>query len=242
MDAGWFLKERTRFTRYFYDEAVQPFESTKRRIEDGLPPFAEPQDFDPDEDSAEPSFQLEWSDASTAAQMVGQACTSILSDSLKVYFETLKRVVIRFDISFAPGEPNSFRRDGFVPAYRQVLGEILDTDWSNCPADFAVIEQIVLARNRASHGRTLTTLHIRHGRDTLSKFPTPFFTSEEEAGAWAEEEGWRSDLLSPSLTISRDKLFAAMDHIDLLADWIDGRDDQVRAWRHRARRAPVEQD
>ena len=39
MDILFFLKERTRFIRYFYETAGEPFHETTRKIEASEPPF-----------------------------------------------------------------------------------------------------------------------------------------------------------------------------------------------------------
>ena len=42
MEVLFFLKERTKFIRHFYDAAGDPFHETKRRIEAGEAPFDNP--------------------------------------------------------------------------------------------------------------------------------------------------------------------------------------------------------
>lgn len=61
MDVLYFLKERTRFIRYFYETACQPFRETMRKIEAGEEPFEPPYSED-----GEPPFLTEWLEADTA--------------------------------------------------------------------------------------------------------------------------------------------------------------------------------
>jgi len=112
------------------------------------------------------------------------------------------------------------------------LGHILDTDWSDCPADFTIIEQVILARNRSQHGDDLRSIQVLHDEKTLVKHPRPFFVNERERESWMKGEGDApSSLMMPSLEVTRESLFAAIEHVERLADWIDGRMDKAYAWR-----------
>lgn len=65
MEVLHFLKERTQFIRYFYDEACQPFCEIKRKIEAGEEPFKPPYSED-----GEPPFLEEWLRADTALEVL----------------------------------------------------------------------------------------------------------------------------------------------------------------------------
>jgi hypothetical protein len=227
MDASYFLKKRTAFIRFFYEVSVPAFASIEGKIEREESPF----DNASYSEDPEPPFLQEWMDARTGVEVLGQACVSLLSDSLKLYFETLRIRVIGFNW------PDEFKklmkREGFVTVYKQALGEILQTDWSDCPVRFDVIEQTVLARNRGQHGTDLTTLSVSLDGKTLEKHPFPFFTSDEERQLWIDAGG-NSDafLTAPELRVTRDNLFEAITQVELLADWVEGRMDRVVAWRH----------
>ena len=84
MDVLFFLKERTRFIRYFYQTAAEPFRETIRKIEAGEAPFDDP----PYSEDGEPPFLEEWLAADTALAMLGRTCISMLSASLQLYFKT----------------------------------------------------------------------------------------------------------------------------------------------------------
>ena len=158
-------------------------------------------------------------------------CVSLLSDALKLYFNTLQNREIGFVISQA--EKSLAQAQGFVALYKNALGEILDTDWAACPARFDVIEQIVLARNRSQHGSNLISHHLRHDPATLRKHPRPFFARDEELKAWEEAGGNEDSYFVPMLEVTQEKLFAAIEEVDKLADWIDGRMDKAWEWRRR---------
>lgn len=231
MDATYFLKKRTKFIRYLYTVGTRPFGEIQQQIENSLPPYADP----PYSEDAEPAYLEDWMDADTARDVQSMACLSLLSDTLKLYFETLRSKVIGF--SFSEPQKDVFR-DGFVPAYRAVLGEILETDWHDCPADLALIEQVVLARNRSQHGGSLVSLDVAHDAKTLTKHPRPFFVSEDEYRTWVASGGRRDSGLTPSIEITSGTLFSAIDHVERLADWIDSHLDRAWAWRERVAEIP----
>ena len=56
MDVLFFLRERTKFIRYFYETAAEPFRETIRKIEADEAPFDNP----PYSEDGEPPFLEEW--------------------------------------------------------------------------------------------------------------------------------------------------------------------------------------
>lgn len=223
MDATYFLKNRTALIRTFYATGAQGFVDMKAKIEAGKPPFDDP----PYSEDPEPPYISEWMDAETSLDILGMASLSMLSDSLKLYLNTLADRVIGF--SFA-NQKAAFRT-GFVPSYFAALGEILDTDWSDCPVDRGLIEQIVLVRNRGQHGEHLSTFAVTLDAKILEKHPQPFFVSEDELSALTAEDGSLGSLLMPTIRITAAGLGRAVDEVDALADWIDVRLDRAHAWR-----------
>ena len=155
------------------------------------------------------------------------------SDALKIYFETIRTRVIRF--SFNDEEIKLGKNSGFIAKYQKAFGDILATDFSDCPADFSVIEQVVLARNRAQHGEHSMSHVPTHDNKTLEKYPQPFFADKAEHKMWMDSQGSLSSFLTPNVKVSREKLFAAIQHIEDLADWIDGRMDKAMEWRNAQR-------
>ena len=223
MDVAYFLRVRTAFIRSYYDTAQAPFAERKRLIENDLPPFDDP----PYSEDGEPPYLVEWMDADLAIQILGRSCVSILSETLKLYFETLMARVIGARLTRE--SQTTLKSRGFVPVYKDVLGEILKTDWSDTPVDFEIIEQVVLARNRSQHGEHLPSLNVTHDARTLAKYPRPFFATSEES-----EDG-RRGFLSPEVTVTRETLVAALDQVEALADWVDGRGEQIFRWRRQNR-------
>lgn len=224
MDVAYFLKKRTDFIRFFYDASAPSFVEIRRRIEEEEPPYVPAIDYGED---SEPPFLDEWMDTATAEQILGLACISLLSDSLKQYFLTLQKRVIgfRFDDGRTPS------KIGFVPAYIEALGEILDTDWSDCPANLGVIEQIALARNRGQHGTDLMTFDVTHDGKTLGKYPAPFFATPAEVKDWPREPGSLPWFFAPRIQITHENLLGAISEVEKLADWIDTRRENIFRWR-----------
>lgn len=225
MDVNFFLKQRTTFIRGFFDAAIAGFRDTQRRIDESEPPFDDP----PYSEDAEPAFLSEWIDAATGAELVAQACVSLLSDTLKLYFNTLQKEM-RFVFD---KQEKALAKKSFVRAYRAALGEILETDWSDCPIRFDLIEQVVLARNLSQHGTSLTSFSATYDLHTLRQYPEPLFASEVEWRAWLESGGGEATFLMPAVHITRETLFAAIDEIEGLGNWIDDRLDKAEARRRR---------
>ena len=225
MDVRYFLKQRTSFIRFFYDESSRAFRSIQAKIEAKESPFDEP----PYSEDPEPPYLEEWMEAETGVEVLGQSCVALLSDTLKLYFNTLRERVVGFEFS------NDLKRlqheQGFVAANKAALGEIFQTDWGDCLVRFDVIEQIVLARNRGQHGSDLVLLKVRHDSRTLKKYPRPFFANEDELKVWVDTgEDIDATFATPSIEITRENLFAAVAEAELLADWIEERLDKAWKW------------
>lgn len=226
----WFLRYRADFIRNYYDTAAEPFETIKRKIEAEEPPYVPPYFED-----GEPPFLEEFDNADTALNVLGQSCVSLLSDTLKLFFEDWSSTVVRFELD--DRERPILKKEGFVAAYRAALGEIYQTDWSDCPVRFDVIEQVVLARNRSQHGGSLMTLRVTHDPRTLDRHPRPHFARPEEAKAWTGGDGPWSRYVAPAVSVSRASLFSAIDEIEALADWLDAEVHRASAWVERQGKA-----
>ena len=227
MDAAFFLRRRTHFIRRYYITGIGPFREIQRKIDAQETPYDEPPPFFDPEDG-EPAFLEEWIEADEAAQVVGRSAVSLLSDSLKLYFKALEQQ-LAFRLSLE-GKATA-KKKGFVAAYRGALGEVLGTDWTNCPVRFDVIEQIVLARNRAQHGLQLSILRPWHDPKTLTKHHDLIFASEEELKMWVDEGADPDTWFAPQLEITEESLGAAITEVEKLADWIEERISDVRARR-----------
>ncbi len=212
MDVLYFLKERTRLIRQYYEQAAQPFDDIIRKIE------AEEEPFIPSYSEApEPAFLTEWIEANELLEVTGRCCVSMLSASLQLYLQTWDRML---GLQCKTGFKTDFKRDGLIGGYRQCLAERLGLDWNTCPADLAIIEQVVLARNRDQHPDSITTLHVTHTDHDRARHPRPFFLNDKEAELYDDGDGaglW----MSPSLHVPRDKLMAAIANVETLCEWLE---------------------
>lgn len=203
----------------------------QRKISNEESPYDEwPTSFDPED--GEPAYLEEWLEADNAAQVVGRSAVSLLSDALKLYFKALEQQ-LRFQLS-SDGRKIATQH-GFVAAYRAALGERLNVDWSDCPVQLGIIEQVVLARNRAQHGDDLLILNPRHDSKTLSNHSNPIFASEPDIQAWKELGGTSDSWMAPRVDVTPENLNAAIDETEKLAAWIEGRIEDMFAHRRATR-------
>jgi hypothetical protein len=83
MDIAYFLRERLKFIEHLYEQSMETFHETKRKIEAGEPPFVDqsnPEDYD-----GTPPFLNEWLQADECMASIGQWAVLLLSSALKEY-------------------------------------------------------------------------------------------------------------------------------------------------------------
>ena len=107
-----FLKMRTAFIRYFYENTAKPFEQTKAAIENEEEPYVPPYSED-----GEPPFLEEWMDAEQGADTVGHVCISMLSSSLQLF---LKAWVDRLKKEHGMKFKVDFKKKGWFSGYRYI--------------------------------------------------------------------------------------------------------------------------
>jgi hypothetical protein len=212
MDVLYFLKERTRLIREYYEHAAQPFNEIIRKIEAEEEPYIPPYSEDP-----EPAFLREWIEADELLEVTGRCCISMLSASLHLYFKTWEHELW---LTCGADFKGSFDRKGWLHGYLHCFAERAGIDWSHCPADLAIIEQVVLARNRDQHPENITTVRVTHAKKDRRRFPRPFFMGEREAELFQENDE-PSLFMSPSLHVSRDKLMKAIEQVESLCEWLE---------------------
>ena len=213
MEVLWFLKQRTTFIRRHYQIAEAPFRDIIRKIEANEEPYEASYSED-----GEPAFLEEWIEANTSLEILGATCVSMLSEALKLYFLTWERQI---GIECQKHFRSTFKEMGFVNGYKTCFGCLIETDWSNCPADFALIEQIVLARNDSQHHKEITDIRLRHSGKTREKHPLPFFLSDQEKRLIGTEEYQEYPWSGLSLVVTQDNLFEAIRQVELLGEWIE---------------------
>jgi hypothetical protein len=212
-----FLKDRTAFLRHFYNVASAPFVETKDKIKRGETPF-EPH-FAKYED--EPPFTTEWIEAEECLKVLGRVCVSMLSASLKLYLAGWRD---QLAIELSESDKKILKKHGPFRGHKWIFGEKLGIQWADCPADFPILEQIFLARNRDQHPDRITTQSVGHHRSDLEKYAEPFFLSDTDRKLLAEDPEFAGNpLFSFSVHVTGEKLLAAIKEVDAFAEWLEPR-------------------
>jgi hypothetical protein len=219
MDVLYFLKERTRFIRKFYDVAEATFTEIKRKIRDGEPPFDEyPPGFDPE--YGEPPFLEDYQDADDAQEFIGQSGVSFLSASLKLFLDEMRHDIARFKGPRAAMLDEKYAsKRGFLAANKKWFGEI-GIDFEASGADLAIIEEVVLTRNLAQHPQSIASLNLRLRGKQVKRRPFPWFVHEFERHGVDPENLQDLERFSWMLSITRDKFLQAVDEVDKLCAYI----------------------
>ena len=213
MDIESFLKLRTAFIRYFYENSVRPFNEIKTAIENEEDPYIPPYSED-----GEPPFLEEWMDAEQGVDTVGHACISMLSSSLQLF---LKSWVNRMEKEHGMKFNTDFKKKGWFNGYKQIFMQ-LQLPLSQCTVDLDVVEQVTLARNRVQHPEDLTELRVNHSKSDLKRFPKPFFASETELDmAIRDDDDSVTWWLRPSVKSPTEKILAAIDQVEALCSCLE---------------------
>ena len=230
MDVDWFLKERTKFIRQYYSVAIAPFETIKSQIENGEAPYEPPYSED-----GEPPFQQEWGDAQDSIQIVGRTCVTLLSETVKLYFETWEKL---FGIQCQPALPTVFKNQGFVAGYKECFGQVAGLRWEECPADLSIVEQVVLARNMSAHhdGDIIGSMSVRYPQKIRERIASPLFLHDYEKRTLSEDDKAVLTFLGGSeLVITKETLEEAIRHVELMVEWLEPQLQETR-WRPKRRK------
>jgi hypothetical protein len=221
-----FTKLRTRFLRYLYAEAAEPFQERRRRVEAREAPFEDP----PGYEDGEPPFLAEWQDAGEALDVLGQSVASLLSQALKLYVihwvEELRRRIGEKQLHDAgvglPGE-SQYRADfkrGWLVGYRAYFAA-LGIEWSQAPIDVTMLEQLVLARNAVQHSGDITSMRVRQSEADAARYPNGYFVDEFDIQLNDSMQPGSRFIQPPQLDISGDRLRDALDAVDQFCSWLD---------------------
>jgi hypothetical protein len=217
MDLLYFLKARTAFIRHFYNVASVPFAEMKRKIESGEAPF----ELHLVEYEDEPPFTTEWIEAESCLEVLGRVCISMLSAYLKLYFDTWRA---HLGIELQQEDKLVLRNHGVLKGYKWIFGGRLGIEWADCPADFAVLEQTFLARNRDQHPDHITTQSVDYHRRDLERLAKPFFLSDSDYKILADDpELAGNPFFSFRIHVTGEKLLAAIKEVEALAEWLEPR-------------------
>lgn len=126
MDIEYFLKSRTAFIRYFYENAVRPFNEIKTAIENEEEPYIPPYNED-----GEPPFLEKQLDAEQGIDTVGHTTISMLSSSLYLFLNSwVNRIEKQHGMTFKA----NFKKRGWFNGYKQIFNE-LELQLSDCSAN-----------------------------------------------------------------------------------------------------------
>jgi len=209
LDIEFFLKERNKFSLYFYEKASKPFIETMLSIENEKDPYIPPYSED-----GEPPFLAEWLEARDGLNSVGLATISMLSSAIQLFLSCWADRI----------ESKDHRLDrkgnkGWLNAYKKITMDF-GVDYSKCPASLDIIEQTVLARNRTQHSEEITSHRISHSKKDLSKYPSPYFISDEDLNRISSQqpESW---WMMPDIHIDHTKLKAVILEIEKYCSWLE---------------------
>jgi len=223
MDVLYFLKERTRFIRQFYELAAAPFLERQRKIEDGEEPFEPP--YVDEYSSGEPAYLEEWMEADESLHVLAYACISMLAAALQLYFTTWER-------QFRKAARDLFKtefKDGWLAGYKSYFAEYVGISFEGCPADLKFLEEVVLARNRIQHPERVFNFKTHYSVSDLEKLHHPFFVDEGDARLLAEvDEAEKSWLMPPTLYVTGEKLIAAIEEVEKFCEWLEEKIRDVR--------------
>ena len=215
MDVGYFLRDRVLFIRKFYVTASFAFVETKRKIEVGEDPFELPYSED-----GEPHFYDEWIEADESLQVLGYSCLSMLSATLHLYFETWENKLGKNANNLFK---SVFKKKGWFNGYRVYFLKCFEIDFTKSLTDIALLEEIVLTRNRIQHPDIIMTPRTSYLPSDMEKLPHKFFVNESELGQFTEiEESEKTWLFPPNVDITEEKLMKAIAEVEKFNIWIEG--------------------
>lgn len=187
----------------------------QRKIEVGEAPY---DSFDDEVDDG-PPFEIEWQYAERSLETLGLTCVSMLSASLQLYFMHWEKE-LGVDWRSDPKQKTYFK-NGFLRGYKRRIEELLKYNWTDSGVDIDVLEQVIMARNRGQHPNHISNLGVQYTSADREKFPLPFFLSDTERAMLSDAEMATINWLEPSVHVSRDNLFHAIEQTDALATWLE---------------------
>ena len=221
VDVLLFLEERTQFLRQFFAMAAEPFVERKRKIEQEEEPFVPPYSED-----SEPAFITEWLEADDSLHVLAYSCVSMLAGSLHLYFESW------VDQSGVPVDKERHKKAfklGKFAGYKEHFVEQFGIDFDSCPADLNLLEEIILARNVVQHPPSIASNRTRYADSDFQKLRKPFFLDERETKLLSDHAEDLPRYLLPTVHVSKDQLFVAINETEKFARWFEG---QIAGARH----------
>ena len=224
MDVRFFLNRRIDFIRQFYGTASALYLERKRKIEAEEEPFVPPYSED-----GEPAFLEEWIEADESLHVLAYSCVSMLAAALHLYLETwVRQSGIPVDESL---KKSVFTKGGWFNGYKAHFAQRFAIDFEAGPARLALLEEVVLARNRIEHPSSIISRRTQYADADLKNVRHPFFVDEREAAFVADaDEGEKAWLIPPTLHVAEEQLLAAISEVERFAEWFESEiEDRVNA-------------
>lgn len=218
MDVRYFLNQRLSFARQLYANSAEPFLERKQKIKTEEEPYV-PKHGENDE----PPFFGEWLEAENSLRVLGHVCVSILVASFHLYLKTLERQTgVRANEKY-----KAAFKDGWFAGYRTYFrGEFcVEFEKSRCNLD--LLEELVLARNRFEHPESITSPGVTYSEHDLKKLGNPLFIDDRDLELFSDlEDGERTFLLLPEISITQMKFLDAVSEVERFAEWLESQLNQ----------------
>ena len=210
MDLIYFLESRLTFIQNLYHSATAPFEETKRKIDNGEPPYVDTRD---PEDADEPAFLVKWQEADESVTVIGHWCLCMVQASLQAY---LKESIspsgslwwnsqdLRTALSQKQGR-------SWFGRYTLLFRDELGVDFAAAPVAISDLEQLNLTRNDLIHNVELLSETVLRSEEHAQRFPIALFTDE----LWNQVGIER-------IKVTEDQLNVAIRLVREFCTWLDG--------------------
>jgi len=215
MDVGFFLNERIKFIRQFYETASTPYVERKQKIKAEEEPFVPLYS-----ENGEPPFLEEWIEADESLHVLAYSCVSMLAAALHLYFETwVKQSGCPIEESL---KKTVFKKRGWFSGYKAHFSQRYAIQFNAAPVKHGLIEEVVLARNRIEHPTSITNQRTQYADSDIKKLRHPFFVDDREATLFSEAgEGERPWLSPPTLHVTDEQLLEAISEVERFFQWFE---------------------
>lgn len=215
MDIRYFVGSRIAFIRQFYGSASATFLERKRKIEAQEDPFIPPYSED-----GEPPFLDEWLEADKSLHILAYSCVSMLASALHLFLEAwVGQSGVPIDDSLKKSE---FEKRGWLLGYNAHFTARFGIAFENGPADFKVLEEVVLARNRIEHPYSITDQKTQYSTSDMRKLSNPLFVDKTEIAllnlSEDKEPRW---FMPPTVHVTESQLLTALTEVEKFSEWFD---------------------
>lgn len=123
---------------------------------------------------------------------------------------------------------SEFKKRGWLSGYNAHFTARFGIAFENGHADFKVLEDVVLARNRIEHPSSITDHKTQYSTSDMKKLSNPLFVNNTEIAlinlSEDEEPRW---FMPPTVHATESQLLAALAEVEKLAEWFDTEIERV---------------